>query len=290
MTGARGEPQAGIHSLRLPGSMLLLGCGKMGGAMLRGWLARGVPGSQLYVVDTNPRDLDDIVAAGVTIVTSPAALPAGFQPAIVLLAIKPQFMDQALPDYRRFARSQTLFLSIAAGKTLAYLRQQLGEATIVRAMPNTPAAIGRGMSVIVRQPDVDTAQLDLCSQLLSAVGEVAWVDDEDLINAVTAVSGGGPAYVFLLIECLAEAGRAAGLPAELAMQLARSTVCGSGELAYQSSEPAEALRKAVMSPKGTTEQAIGVLMALDGLQPLMTRAVAAATRRSREIASGGAIT
>ena len=270
--------------------MLLLGCGKMGGAMLRGWLARGVPGSQLYVVDTNPRDLDDIVAAGVTIVTSPAALPAGFQPAIVLLAIKPQFMDQALPDYRRFARPQTLFLSIAAGKTLAYLRQQLGEATIVRAMPNTPAAIGRGMSVIVRQPDVDTAQLDLCSQLLSAVGEVAWVDDEDLINAVTAVSGGGPAYVFLLIECLAEAGRAAGLPAELAMQLARSTVCGSGELAYQSSEPAEALRKAVMSPKGTTEQAIGVLMALDGLQPLMTRAVAAATRRSRQIASGGAIT
>jgi pyrroline-5-carboxylate reductase len=282
MTGTRGEPQA----LRLPGSMLLVGCGKMGGAMLRGWLARGVPGSQLYVVDPSPRDLDDIAAAGVTIVTTPADLPAGFQPAIVLLAIKPQFMDQALPDYRRFAKPQTLFLSIAAGKTLAYLRQQLGQTTVVRAMPNTPAAVGRGMSVIVRQPDVSVAQLDLCAELLAAVGDITWVDDEDLINAVTAVSGGGPAYVFLMIECLAEAGRQAGLPAEMAMQLARSTVCGSGELAYQSGETAEALRKAVMSPKGTTEQAIAVLMAPDGLQPLMTRAVAAATKRSREIAAG----
>ncbi|HVI91443.1 MAG TPA: pyrroline-5-carboxylate reductase [Dongiaceae bacterium] len=287
MTGTSGHPQAGnVQSLRLPGAMLLLGCGKMGGAMLRGWLARGVPGTQLFVVDTNPRDLDDVIAAGVTVVAGPADLPAGFTPAIVLLAIKPQFMDQALPDYRRFARPQTLFLSIAAGKTLAYLRQQLGDATIVRAMPNTPAAVGRGMSVIVRQPGVSQVQLELCAGLLSAVGEIAWVDDEDLINAVTAVSGGGPAYVFLLIECLAEAGREAGLPAELAMQLARSTVCGSGELARQSSESAEALRKAVMSPKGTTEQAIAVLTAPDGLQPLMTRAIAAATRRSREIAAG----
>jgi pyrroline-5-carboxylate reductase len=266
--------------------MLLVGCGKMGGAMLRGWLARGVPGSQLYVVDPSPRDLDDIAAAGVTIVTTPAGLPSGFQPAIVLLAIKPQFMDQALPDYRRFAKPQTLFLSIAAGKTLAYLRQQLGQTTVVRAMPNTPAAVSRGMSVIVRQPNVSAAQLDLCAELLAAVGDITWVDDEDLINAVTAVSGGGPAYVFLMIECLAEAGRQAGLPAEMAMQLARSTVCGSGELAYQSSETAEVLRKAVMSPKGTTEQAIAVLMAPDGLQPLMTRAVAAATKRSREIAAG----
>jgi pyrroline-5-carboxylate reductase len=264
--------------------MLLLGCGKMGGAMLRGWLARGVPGEQLYVVDPSPRDLDDMSAAGVTIVTKPADLPAGLQPAIVLLAIKPQFMDEALPDYRRFAKPDTLFLSIAAGKTLAYLRQQIGNATIVRAMPNTPAAVGRGVSVIVRQPGISDAQLDLCAGLLSAVGEIAWVDDEELINAVTAVSGGGPAYVFLLIECLAEAGRQAGLPADMAMQIARSTVCGSGELAYQSSESAEALRKAVMSPKGTTEQAIAVLMAPDGLQPLMTRAIAAATKRSRELA------
>ena len=286
MTGTNGQPQGGkTPSLRLPGLMLLLGCGKMGGAMLRGWLARGVPGKQLYVVDTNPRDLDDVIAAGVTVVTKPAELPADFQPAIVLLAIKPQFMDEALPNYRRFAKPDTLFLSIAAGKTLGYLGQHLGDKpTIVRSMPNTPAAVGRGMSVIVRQPGVSETQLQLCAELLSAVGEIAWVDDEDQINAVTAVSGGGPAYVFLLIECLAEAGRQAGLPAEMAMQLARSTVCGSGELAYQSNESAEALRKAVMSPKGTTEQAIAVLMAPDGLQPLMTRAVAAATKRSRELA------
>jgi pyrroline-5-carboxylate reductase len=266
--------------------MLLVGCGKMGGAMLRGWLARGVPGSQLFVVDPSPRDLDDIRAAGVTIVTKPADLPTSLQPAIVLLAIKPQFMDEALPDYRRFAKPSTLFLSIAAGKTLAYLRAQLGETTIVRAMPNTPAAVGRGMSVIVKQPGISADRLELCAALLSAVGEIAWVDDEDLINAVTAVSGGGPAYVFLLIDCLAEAGRQAGLPADLAMRIARSTVCGSGELAHQSSESAEALRKAVMSPKGTTEQAIAVLMAADGLQPLMTKAIAAATNRSREIAAG----
>lgn len=282
MTGTREQPQA----LRLPGAMLLVGCGKMGGAMLRGWLARGVPGSQLYVVDPNPRDLEDVIAAGVTAVTSPDDLPAALQPAIILLAIKPQFMDAALPAYQRFARPQTLVLSIAAGKTLAYLQQHLGDTTIVRAMPNTPAAVGRGMSVIVRQPTVSAAQLDLCAALLSAVGEIAWIDDEDLINAVTAVSGGGPAYVFLLIECLAEAGRQAGLPAEMAMKIARSTVCGSGELARQSSDSAENLRKAVMSPKGTTEQAIGVLMAPDGLQPLMTKAIAAATRRSREIAAG----
>jgi pyrroline-5-carboxylate reductase len=274
------------QALRLPGPMLLVGCGKMGGAMLRGWLARGVAGRQIFVVDPSPRELEDVIGAGVTVVAKPGDLPADFAPGVVLLAIKPQFMDDAVPEYRRFARPGVLFLSIAAGKTLDYLHRQLGQATIIRSMPNTPAAIGRGMTVILRQPDVAAADLDLCAELLSAVGEIAWVDDEDLINAVTAVSGGGPAYVFLLIDCLAEAGRAAGLPADLAMKLARSTVCGSGELAYQSSESAEALRKAVMSPKGTTEQAIAVLMAPDGLQSLMTRAIAAATARSRELAAG----
>src|SRR5260221_2985028 len=231
MPGTRGQPQA----LRLPGSMLLVGCGKMGRAMLRRWLARGVPGPELFVGDPSPRDLNDIVAAGVTIVAKPADRHAALQPAMVLLAIKPQFMDQALPDYRRFAGPNTLFLSIAAGKTLAYLRAQLGEVSIVRAMPNTPAAVGRGMSVIVKQPNISAERLQLCADLLSAVGEIAWVDDEDLINAVTAVSGGGPGYVFLLIDCLAESRRAAGLPADLAKRIAPSTVCGSGELAYQSS-------------------------------------------------------
>jgi len=264
-----------------------VGCGKMGGALLRGWLARGVPGKDVFVVDPAPRDLEDVQARGVTIATALDQVPAGLQPGIVLLAIKPQFMDEALPAYRRFVRPGTVFLSIAAGKTVAYLKGKLGpDAAIVRSMPNTPAAVGRGMSVILKDPGIPAATLDLCGQLLSAVGKVGWIEEEDQINAVTAVSGGGPAYVFLLIECLAEAGRAAGLPADLAMQLARETVTGSGELAHQSPETATQLRQAVMSPKGTTIEALAILMAADGLQPLLTKAIAAATRRGREIAEG----
>lgn len=271
----------------LPGPLLLVGCGKMGGALLRGWLSRGVPGKDVFVIDPAPRDLEDVQARGVTVLTEFAKLPPGLRPGIILLAIKPQFMDQALPDYRRFAGRGAVFLSIAAGKTVAYLKDKLGsDATIIRSMPNTPAAVGRGMSVLLRDPKVAPATLELCGQLLSAVGEIGWVDEEDQINAVTAVSGGGPAYVFLLIECLAEAAKQMGLPPELCMKLARETVTGSGELAHRSSESATRLREAVMSPKGTTLEAINVLMAPDGLQPLMTRAIAAATRRGREIAEG----
>jgi pyrroline-5-carboxylate reductase len=259
----------------------------MGGALLRGWLARGVAGKDVFVVDPAPRGLEDVQARGVTIVTAIDQLPPTMQPGIVLLAIKPQFMDEGLPPYRRFAKPGVVFLSIAAGKTVAYLRDKLGADTaIVRSMPNTPAAVGRGMSVILRDPGIPAASLKLCGQLLSAVGKVGWIDEEDQINAVTALSGGGPAYVYLLIECLAEAGRTAGLAPDLAMQLARETVVGSGELAHQSSESAKQLREAVMSPKGTTIEALAVLMAPDGLQPLLTKAVAAATRRGREIAEG----
>ncbi len=271
----------------LPGPLVLVGCGKMGGALLRGWLARGVPAKDVFVIDPNPRDLEDVQARGVTVLTEFAKLPSGLRPGIVLLAIKPQFMDEALPDYRRFADQGAVFLSIAAGKTVAYLKERLGgKATVIRSMPNTPAAVGRGMTVILRDSRVPAATLDLCGQLLAAVGEIGWIDQEDQINAVTALSGGGPAYVFLLIECMAEAGRQAGLPADLAMKLARETVTGSGELARQSSESATKLREAVMSPKGTTLEAIKILMAPDGLQPLMNKAVAAATNRGREIAEG----
>ncbi|MDY0871357.1 pyrroline-5-carboxylate reductase [Dongia rigui] len=274
-----------MAKLELPGALLLVGCGKMGGALLRGWLKQGVAAKSVYVVDLAPKDLDDVKAAGVHILTSPDQLPADLKPAIILLAVKPQFMDEALGHYKKYAGADTTYLSIAAGKTVAYFKRALGEnALIVRSMPNTPAAVSRGMTVICRDKQVPASILDLCGQLLTAVGEVAWIDDEQLLNQVTAVSGGGPAYVFLLIEALAEAGRVNGLPADLAMQLARSTVCGSGELAYQSSESATALRQAVMSPKGTTLEAINVLMADDGIQPLMNRAIAAATRRSRELA------
>ena len=271
----------------MPGPLVLVGCGKMGGALLRGWLARGVPGKDVFVIDPAPRDLEDVQARGVTVLTAFAKLPSGLRPGLILLAIKPQFMDEALPDYRRFADQGAVFLSIAAGKTVAYLKEKLGpKAVVIRSMPNTPAAVGRGMSVLLRDPKVPVATQELCGQLLSAVGEVGWIDQEDQINAVTAVSGGGPAYVFLLIECLAEAARQMGLPEELCMKLARQTVTGSGELAHQSSESATKLREAVMSPKGTTLEAIKVLMAPDGLQPLMNKAIAAATNRGREIAEG----
>lgn len=274
-----------MGKLALPGKLLLVGCGKMGGALLRGWLGEGVKGCDVFVIDPAPQGLDDVIASGVTVFTHYDDIPADLDPSLVLLAVKPQFMDDALENLEMLAQPGTTFLSIAAGKNVAYFKRALGtQVHVVRSMPNTPAAVGRGMSVIFRDANVPAPILDLCGALLEAVGEIAWVEDEELMHQVTAVSGGGPAYVFLLIEALAEAGRAAGLPADLSMRLARSTVCGSGELAYRASEPAADLRKAVMSPKGTTEQAIAVLMAADGIQPLMTRAIAAATQRSRELA------
>jgi pyrroline-5-carboxylate reductase len=194
-------------------------------------------------------------------------------------------MDGVMPHYARFAGPATVFLSVAAGKTLAVFETYLGsEAVVVRAMPNTPAAIGRGMIVGCPNERVSDGQKALCDSLMAAVGEVAWIDDEALMDAVTGVSGSGPAYVFLLIECLAQAGRAAGLPGDLADRLALVTVSGAGELARQSAESPTVLRENVTSPNGTTQAALEVLMAEDGLAPLMTKAVAAATQRSRELA------
>src|SRR5262245_44787553 len=271
--------------MTIAGRLLLVGCGKMGGALLRGWLERGVKPADVTVIEPNAAPLEDLRARGVSIHADAAALSADLNPAVVLVAVKPQMMDGALPPYRRFARPGTVFLSIAAGKTIAYFRRMLGDAAvIVRAMPNTPAAVGRGITVACAGSGVTKAQHDLCHAVLEAVGEVAWVEDEALIDPVTALSGGGPAYVFLLIECLAEAGGAAGLPADLAMRLARATVSGAGELARVSAEPASVLRQNVTSPAGTTFEALKILMAADGLQPMMTKAIAAATRRSRELA------
>lgn len=271
--------------MTLSGPLLLVGCGKMGGALLRGWLERGVRPSEVVVVEPNAAPIADLAAQGAVVVDDGARLPAGLRPVLVLLAVKPQMMDAALPAYRRFVGGGTVFLSVAAGRTIASLQSSLGGSTpIVRSMPNTPAAVGRGITVAHANPNVTPDQRKLCDELLAAVGEVAWVEDESLLDAVTAVSGGGPAYVFLLIECLAEAGAAAGLPPDLAMRLARATVSGSGELARQSSEPAAVLRQNVTSPGGTTLEALKILMGADGLQPLFTKAIAAATRRSRELA------
>jgi pyrroline-5-carboxylate reductase len=213
-------------------------------------------------------------------------LPPGLTPEAVVFAVKPQVMDDVLPAYRRWAGPRTLFMSIAAGKTIGGIARHLGrEAAIIRCMPNTPAAIGRAITVACPNPRVGAAQRALCEALLAAIGESAWVEDEALMDAVTAVSGSGPAYVFLLAECLAEAGRAAGLDDDLARRLARATVAGAGELLRRSDLSPQELREKVTSPKGTTAAALEVLMGKDGMQDLLTRAVAAAAKRSKELSS-----
>jgi len=254
----------------------------MGGALLRGWLDRELA-DQYFVIEPNAGSDPFAGRRGVTVIASPDALPASLTPDVIILAVKPQVMGDILAPYRRFVGR--LILSIAAGKTLGFFARLLDPAApVVRAMPNTPAAIGRGIAVACANPAVTPAQRALCERLLGAVGEVGWVEDERLIDAVTAVSGSGPAYVFLLIECLAKAGVAAGLPEDLAVRLARATVAGSGELARLSTASAARLREDVTSPGGTTRAALDVLMAQDGLEPLLTRAVLAAARRSRELA------
>lgn len=262
--------------------LLLVGCGKMGGALLSGWIDGGIVAAGAVIV-VEPADI--ALPAGVRRVADATALDAGLQPAFAVLAVKPQAMDDVVPAYRRFADGGTVFLSIAAGKPIGYFEKTLGtSAAIVRAMPNTPAAVGRGVTVLCANVHVAEARRETCAALLGAVGAVDWIEDEALMDAVTAVSGSGPAYVFLLAEELAKAGVAAGLPEDLAAKLARLTVAGSGELLMRSEDSAATLRQNVTSPGGTTAAALAVLMAEDGLAPLMERAIDAATRRSRELA------
>jgi pyrroline-5-carboxylate reductase len=267
-----------------PARLLLVGCGKMGAALLDGWLARQTA-ERVLVVEPGPAAERFDGVHPVEIHQTAETVPADFAPDVVVLAVKPQVMAEILPPYRRFTHGEPVFLSIAAGKSLGFFARHLGAATpAVRAMPNTPASIGRGISVACANEAATHDQRVLCKRLLGAVGEVGWVDDEALLDAVTAVSGSGPAYVFLLIESLAKAGIAAGLPADLAARLAHATVAGAGELARVSMEPPAQLREAVTSPGGTTRAALDVLMAPDGLEALMARAVAAATERSRDLA------
>jgi len=265
-------------------SLVLVGCGKMGTALLRGWLAGGAI-SRFYVVEPEGTPPGLAAAPEIEWHTTADTLPPWLTPAGVVFAVKPQIIDTVLPLYRRWARPETLFVSIVAGKTLAGLGRHLGPAAVIRTMPNTPAAIGRAITVACANSQVSQEQRRLCDRLLAAIGESAWVDDEALLDAVTAVSGSGPAYVFLLIEALTQAGAAEGLPRALALRLARSTVAGSGELARVSAESPETLRENVTSPGGTTRAALDVLMASDGLEPLIERAVAAAAARSRALAT-----
>jgi pyrroline-5-carboxylate reductase len=272
-------------SLHLDGPLLLAGAGNMGHALLAGWLKGGLDPRRIVVQEPapQPRIKAELDAQGIAVHAQVAALPE--PPAVVLVAVKPQVMDAVLPQLARLVGAGTVVVSIAAGRRIEGLAAHLPHgAAIVRAMPNTPASVGRGITVAVGNEQVTAGQRDACDRLLRAVGEVAWVDDEGLIDAVTAVSGSGPAYVFHLAECLAEAGVAAGLAPALARQLARATVAGAGELLHRSDLDAAELRRNVTSPGGTTAAALDVLMAPDGLAELMRKAVAAAARRSRELA------
>lgn len=265
----------------MPADILLVGCGKMGSALLSGW-SRSEQVGRVAIVEPHPPAIppSDRIDLHATVDT----IDPAWRPTVVVFAVKPQVITDVVPAYRRYAAAGALLLSIAAGKTIAGFERLLGPAAIVRAMPNTPAAVGRGITVAVANAGVSSAQRELAQCLLEAVGVVDWAAQEDMLDAVTAVSGSGPAYVFLLIEALTEAGKAEGLPAALAERLARETVAGSGELARLSSEDAAQLRRNVTSPNGTTEAALRILMAEDGLPALLRRAVDAATRRSRELA------
>jgi pyrroline-5-carboxylate reductase len=253
----------------------------MGGALLTGWIAQGLDPARLAVIEPHPSDeIHALAAKGVRL--NPVSGDIGAVAALVV-AVKPQMFQEAAAALRKWVQPSTLVVSIMAGTTIAALSAACG-GSVVRAMPNTPAAIGRGITVAVADNNVGSEQRAMAHALLAATGTVEWVDDEALMDAVTAVSGSGPAYVFLLAEELARAGVAAGLPADLAAKLARETVAGSGELLHRSELDAATLRQNVTSPGGTTAAALNVLMQPDAMQALMTRAVAAATKRSKELA------
>lgn len=271
---------------RFRGTLVLLGAGKMGGAMLDGWLARGLDPKRVTVIDPAPgKSIKALTRRGLKLNPKSNGKTRPVQATALVVAVKPQVAADTLPAVRPMIGRGTLVLSIMAGRTLGFLAEHAGtDAALVRAMPNTPAAIGRGITVAVPARGVSTIQRKLATDLLAATGAVEWVKDEALMDAVTAVSGSGPAYVFLLAETLARAGAAAGLPGPLAERLARATVAGSGELLHQSPLGADVLRQNVTSPGGTTAAALAVLMADPGMAALMVRAVDAATKRSRELA------
>lgn len=256
--------------------ILLVGLGKMGSAMLAGWQERGL--SAAVAVDPARPPAP---GPSVTVVADAADIPVGFEPACVLFAVKPQSAAEVLPLYTRYR--QAVMLSIMAGRGIAGLQTALSGAAVVRAMPNTPAAIRQGITVACAGPGVTDAQRRLCDTLLAAVGDVAWVEDEALIDPVTAISGGGPAYVFLLAELLEKSALAHGIPGPLARLLARKTVSGSGALLAASMDDAAVLRQNVTSPRGTTERALQVLMADDAWPRSISAAIDAATARSRAL-------
>lgn len=271
------------NASHLPSSLILVGAGKMGGSMLEGWLKVGMKPEGVTVLDPRPsEEMTQFCRTNGISLNPPHPAAAD----VLVLAIKPQMLDEAAPALNGCVGPQTLVISILAGKTIGDLRSRLPAAgAIVRAMPNLPASIGRGATGAATNEAVSEAQRLMADALLSSNGIVEWLPSEDLIDAVTAVSGSGPAYVFHLVECLAEAGTAAGLPPDLAQRLARATVTGAGELLFQSALPPATLRQNVTSPGGTTAAALDVLMRdPNGMKALMREAVAAAKRRAEELA------
>lgn len=265
------------------GPIVLIGAGNMGGAMALGWVKSGIEATSILAVDPNPPEAMKarLGEAGIATIS---AIPDGTIAGVIFVAVKPQVMGDVLGAYRSLIGSNTIVISIAAGKPLSFLGTYLGQAAMVRAMPNTPAMIGRGVTGAYANALVSADQKALVHALLAVSGPVEWVESEDLIDAVTALSGSGPAYVFHLVECMAEAGRKLGLQADLAMRLARATVSGAGELMHLSPDDAAQLRKNVTSPGGTTAAALGVLMADGGMQPLFDAALLAARDRAQELA------
>lgn len=268
------------------GRLLLVGAGNLGGAMLGGWIDSGIKPGQILVQDPNPpKHMVDLMKRHDIACVNRAGDRARDEFSVVVLAVKPQIMDAVLPGVEAFVCSTTVFLSVAAGKTIDYFQAGLGsEAIIVRTIPNTPAAICRGITAAFANVNVGHDQKQQCDQLLHAIGDVVWVENEDLIDVATGVSGSGPAYVFYLTECLAQAGVAAGLPENIANKLARQTVIGSGELMHNSPFDPGTLRENVTSPNGTTAAALEILRDSGEMAELMRKAVAAATKRARELA------
>jgi pyrroline-5-carboxylate reductase len=267
---------------KFSGPLLLAGAGKMGAAMLNGWIARGLDPKKVVVIEPQPgKALKAMAQRGLKINPKGKAAAA----AAIVIAVKPQSAPEAVPPLAAYVAKGTLVLSIMAGRAIGFLEKSLpAGSAIVRAMPNTPASIGRGITVACPNAKVSARQRELATDLLAAIGAVQWAKDEGLMDAVTAVSGSGPAYVFLLAEAMTKAGIAAGLPADLAAKLARETVAGSGELLHRSNLDAATLRQNVTSPGGTTAAALEVLMGPSGFDELLTKAIAAATRRGRELA------
>jgi pyrroline-5-carboxylate reductase len=272
-------------SISLTGTLVLVGAGKMGGAMLQGWLAAGTDPKKIVTLDPfAPDEMKTFLASNNVSLNPPIASITNAE--VILVAVKPQMIDAVLPTIVGLGTSRPLILSVAAGKTIATFERYFGTAAaVIRTIPNTPAAIGRGITAMCANSNVSARQLQLAIDLLGAIGEVVTVDHEDLIDCVTAVSGSGPAYVFYMTECLAAAAEKIGIPPALAMQLARATVAGSGELMRVTGIEAATLRQNVTSPKGTTYAALQVLMADDGMGPLFEKAVKAAATRSKELAS-----